>query len=192
VLPDHPFAPSRTRTFMCAALAARSDPSEELEFAVGLINSVVAAAPGVRVGVHICRGNWSRNEATLLRGSYRPLLDVLDRLTATQLVLEYATERAGDLLPFDGKEIGLGVVNPRTDEVEPVAAVRGAVERALRLYAPERIFLNPDCGFGTFALRPMNSPDTALAKIQAMAEAARQLRGAAPARYHAEARVPPP
>jgi len=192
VLTELAFAPSRTRTFMCAALAARSDPSEELEFAVGLINSVAAAAPGVRVGIHICRGNWSRNEATLLRGSYRPLLDYLDRLNATQLVLEYATERAGDLLPFDGKEIGLGVVNPRTDDVEPVAAVREAVERALRLYAPERIFLNPDCGFGTFALRPMNSPDTALAKIRAMAEAARQLRAAAPARYHAEARVPPP
>jgi 5-methyltetrahydropteroyltriglutamate--homocysteine methyltransferase len=94
-----------------------------------------------------------------------------------QLVLEYATERAGDLLRFDGKELGLGVVNPRTDTVESSVEIRHAVERALRLYAPEQIFLNPDCGFGTFSSRPMNSPAVALAKLQAMVGAARDLRG---------------
>jgi 5-methyltetrahydropteroyltriglutamate--homocysteine methyltransferase len=53
-------------------------------------------------------------------------------------------------MPFGGKELGLGVVNPRTDAVESSAAIRAAVEDALRLYAPGRIFLNPDCGFSTF------------------------------------------
>ena len=41
VLTELAFAPGRTRTFMCAALAARKDPAEELEFAVSLINRVV-------------------------------------------------------------------------------------------------------------------------------------------------------
>ena len=58
---------------MCAALAARGDPAEELEFAVSLVNRVVEDASAVRTGVHICRGNWSRNEGTLLRGSYAAL-----------------------------------------------------------------------------------------------------------------------
>ena len=50
---------------------------------------------------------------------------------------------------FDGKELGLGVVNPRTDQVETPARIRRAVEDALRLYPAERVFLNPDCGYQT-------------------------------------------
>ena len=96
VLTEVAFAPGRTRTFMCAALAARSDPAEELEFAVSLINRVVEGIDGLRIGVHVCRGNWSRDERTLLSGGYHPLRPYLDRLHVTQLVLEYATERAGD------------------------------------------------------------------------------------------------
>ena len=177
VLSELAFAPANTRTFMCAALAARKDPAEELEFAVTLINRVIDGIEGARIGVHVCRGNWSRDETTLLRGSYRPLAPYLERLHAMQLVLEYATERAGTLLKFEGKELGLGVVNPRIDEVESSADIRRLVESALRMYAPEQIFLNPDCGFGTFSSRPMTSSDIAAAKLRAMAEAARQLRG---------------
>jgi 5-methyltetrahydropteroyltriglutamate--homocysteine methyltransferase len=54
-------------------------------------------------------------------------------------------------MPFGGKEIGLGVVNPRTEAVESSAAICAAVEGALRSYASGQIFLNPDCGFSTFS-----------------------------------------
>ncbi len=47
---------------MCAALAARRDPAEELEFAGSLINRVVAVVDDLRLGLHVCRGNWSRDE----------------------------------------------------------------------------------------------------------------------------------
>ena len=73
---------------------------------MSLINRVADSVTGVRFGVHVCRGNWSRNEATLLRGSYTVLAPYLNRLHVSQLVLEYATERAGDLVRFDGKELG--------------------------------------------------------------------------------------
>jgi 5-methyltetrahydropteroyltriglutamate--homocysteine methyltransferase len=162
---------------MCAALAARRDPAEELEFAVSLINRVVDGIDGVRLGLHVCRGNWSRDETTLLSGGYQALRAYLDRVQITQLVLEHATDRAGTLVAFEGKEIGLGVVNPRTDEVETPDRIRAAVEDALRLYPAERIFLNPDCGFGTFSNRPMNTIAIASAKVAAMAAAARDLRG---------------
>jgi 5-methyltetrahydropteroyltriglutamate--homocysteine methyltransferase len=176
VLSELAFAPANTRTFMCAALAARKDPAEELEFAVALINRVIAGVPNVRTGVHVCRGNWSRDEATLLRGGYQPLAPYLQRLDATQLVLEYATERAGGVLPFPGKELGLGVVNPRVDAVESAPDIRRSVEQALTCFAPEQIFLNPDCGFGTFSGRPVNSAAIAMAKVRAMAAAAADLR----------------
>lgn len=177
VLSEVAFAPGRTRTFMCAALAAKRDPGEELEFAVSLINQVVAGIDGLRIGLHVCRGNWSRDETTLLRGGYQSLQPYLERLRVTQLVLEYATDRAGALVAFDGKEIGLGVVNPRTERVETPAEIRRALERALRLYPAERVFLNPDCGFGTFSNRPMNSREIASAKVAAMAVAVREARG---------------
>jgi 5-methyltetrahydropteroyltriglutamate--homocysteine methyltransferase len=177
VLSEVAFSPGRTRTFMCAALAARKDPAEELEFAVSLINEVVAGSDGLRLGVHVCRGNWSRDERKLLTGGYQPLRPYLDRLHVTQLVLEYATGRAGTLVAFEGRELGLGVVNPRTEEVETPAQIRRAIEEALVLYAPERLFLNPDCGFGTFSSRPMNTREVASAKVAAIVAAARDLRG---------------
>jgi 5-methyltetrahydropteroyltriglutamate--homocysteine methyltransferase len=176
VLSELAFAPASTRTFMCAALAARRDPAEELELAVSLINRVVDGVDGTRTGVHVCRGNWSRDESTLLRGAYHPLAPYFERLEVAQLVLEYATERAGDLIAFRDKELGLGVVNPRTDRVETSAEIRRTIEDAMKLYPADKLFLNPDCGFGTFSMRPVNSDGVALAKLRAMADAARSLR----------------
>ena len=168
------------RTFMCAALSSRSDPAAELALAVDLINRVVQGITGVRIGVHVCRGNWSTQEAVLLRGPYTPLLPYLARLQVDQLVLEYATPRAGDLAALGaqplGKELGLGVVNPRTEEIEPVERIVARVREALRYLAPEQVFLNPDCGFGTFSSRPMNTPEIATRKLAAMAAAAQELR----------------
>jgi 5-methyltetrahydropteroyltriglutamate--homocysteine methyltransferase len=176
VLTEVAFAPGRTRTFMCAALAARRDPAEELAFATSLVNRVAEGFDGVRIGVHVCRGNWSRDETTLLSGGYQALKEHLDRLNVRQLVLEYATDRAGDVIAFPGKELGLGVVNPRTDAIETPASIRTAIERALRVYPASSLFLNPDCGFGTFSNRPMNSEAAAAAKISAIVAAARDLR----------------
>ena len=66
---------------------------------------------------------------------------------------------------------------PRTEQVETPAQIRSAVEKALGLYPAERVFLNPDCGFGTFSNRPMNTREIASAKVAAMVAAARDLRG---------------
>ena len=176
VLTELVFTRGRTRTFMCAALAASENPEAELELAVSLINRVTAGTHAVRTGVHVCRGNWSRNEATLLSGSYAPLMPYLARLTVDQLVLEYATERAGALVPVPGKELGLGVVNPRTERVESPHEILNAVGRALEHWPADAIFLNPDCGFGTFSARPLSNAETAFRKLKAMGEAARALR----------------
>jgi 5-methyltetrahydropteroyltriglutamate--homocysteine methyltransferase len=182
VLSELVFAEGRTRTFMCAALAARNDPAEELEFAVSLVNRVLdGLGDQVRTGLHVCRGNWSRDETTLLRGSYAPLASWLARINVGQLVLEYATERAGSFVPVGGKELGFGVVNPRTAAVETSDEIVERVRAVLDHVPPSRVFLNPDCGFGTFSARPVNDPETATRKLAAMAQAARVLRETVPA-----------
>ncbi|MSR47656.1 MAG: vitamin-B12 independent methionine synthase [Planctomycetes bacterium] len=171
---------SATRTFMCAALAAQASPESELELAVELINRVVEGVSGTITGIHVCRGNWSRKEEVLLAGSYDPLMPYFARMKVKQFVLEYATERAGTLdaraqLP-PGAQVGLGAVNPRTSESEPVATIVARARRIAELLGTERVFLNPDCGFGTFAERPMNSAAAAEQKIAALATAAAELR----------------
>jgi 5-methyltetrahydropteroyltriglutamate--homocysteine methyltransferase len=171
---------SATRTFMCAALAAAASPEGELERAVDLINRVVEGIQGPIMAIHVCRGNWSKNEDVLLAGPYDALMPYLSRMKVDQFVLEYATPRAGSpealqLLP-DNSLIGLGAVNPRTNILEPVAEVVARVRETQEFISPGRIFLNPDCGFGTFAERPVADAQTAFEKLRVLEQAAVLLR----------------
>ncbi len=115
-----------------------------------------------------------------LTGEYEPLVPAFRAMQPRQFVLEYSTPRAGDIAvvgeSLSDREIGLGVVNPRAAEVEAPAAIVARVEAALAYWRPDRIFLNPDCGFGCFANRCVNDERTARAKLESMVAAARMLR----------------
>ena len=74
------------------------------------------------------------------------------------------------------RELGLGVVNPRTDEVESVAEIVAKAEKALEYYRPDQLFLNTDCGFGCFSSRSVNVEEVAYKKLCAIVEAARQFK----------------
>ncbi len=167
-------------TFMCAAILSKVEPKEELTFATDLINQVAKGITGVKLGVHVCRGNWSRTDDSLLTGDYSPLIPYFQEMKVDQLVLEFATERAGSLSVFDGaadgKEIGLGVVNPRSDRVESTEEIVAKAREATKYFDPSRIYLNPDCGFATFAEVPLNPAETAKGKLSSMAKAAVELR----------------
>jgi 5-methyltetrahydropteroyltriglutamate--homocysteine methyltransferase len=161
-------------------LATRRDAGSELDFAVDLINRVVDGVDGIRIGVHVCRGNWSKKDEVHLSGDYEPLVPALKKLNVQQFVLEYATPRAGEFAivgeALNHREIGLGVVNPRSDEIESVDTIVARAEKALKYYKPEDIFLHPDCGFGTFSRRCVADEQTAVAKMTRIAEAAKALR----------------
>lgn len=169
------------RTFMCGALTAKADAEEEMAFALDLMNRVTEGMlhRGTKIGLHVCRGNWSTEEEVLLRGPYYPLIPYLANVKVDQLVLEYSTPRAGELdaiCEFANKELGFGIINPRTEKIESVEDLVKRVEE-IRQYLPDhQIFLNPDCGFGTFAQRPMNSDEIAVEKLKTMVKAAETLR----------------
>ncbi len=160
----------------------------ELEYAAQLMNRIIDGIQGPRTGIHICRGNWSNKEEVLLTGDYTPLLPALTAMKVQQFVLEYATPRAGEIrvvgealsgnIPGTDipREIGLGVVNPRTSEAEAPEEIVAKTKLALEHYKPEQIFLNTDCGFGCFANRCVNIEEVAAEKIRSIVKAAEMLK----------------
>jgi 5-methyltetrahydropteroyltriglutamate--homocysteine methyltransferase len=181
VLTEVVFArPAARRSFMCGALGERREPAEELAFAGDLIRAVLSGLPRERTALHVCRGNWSRDESVALSGPYTPLVPLFATLPVGTFFLELATPRAGELapladLPADCR-IGVGVVNQKLDRVEPVEEVLARAEAAVRLFGPGRVLLNPDCGFATFADSPVASAAVAEGKLGVIVQAARILR----------------
>lgn len=165
---------------MCFHAVSAEDPEAELLWATDLVNAVVGDTQDLRLGVHVCRGNWTQKEEVLLTGSYQPLLSYLASMHVSQWVLEFATPMAGDLGVFKERpnirEIGLGVVNPRSTSIETVDVITSRVEEALHHFEASQVFFNPDCGFGTFAERSIATPESATQKLRVMVEAARALR----------------
>lgn len=167
-------------TFMCGALSERGDMNAELEFALDVLNRVCDGFPKDRLAMHVCRGNWSPNENVALTGGYEALLPLFKQVRVGTLFLEYCTPRAGDLkvlseLPAHLR-IGLGVVNPKATQVEGFDEVLARVEQGAALIGSDRLILNPDCGFATFADNPVADAATAEAKLEVISTVARRVR----------------
>ncbi len=168
------------RSFMCGALGEKRGPAAELAFAESLIQQLVTGLPRERLALHICRGNWSPDESVALSGDYGPLIPLLQKLPVGTFFLEMCTPRAGDMgiltaLPAEAR-IGVGVVNQKRQGTESVKEVLSRAERAVSLFGPQRVLLNPDCGFATFADNPIVSAQQAEHKLAVLVKAATLLR----------------
>lgn len=133
--------------------------------------------------LHVCRGNYTKEVSGLLSGSYASLSDFFSLVQPDILTLEFSTPRAGDIGDLfineyiaDQTMLGLGVVNPKTEEIEDVEYIISKVEETLKYLPPEKIWFNPDCGFATFETRPMNSFQVISDKITTMKKAQTILR----------------
>ena len=125
VLTEVVFTEGKPRSFMCAALSERKDPKEELEFASSLIRPIMEHINRTKTvaSLHVCRGNWSKDESILLTGPYTPLIELFASVNPELLTLEFSTPRAGELSSLladprisENTALGLGVINPRTNE----------------------------------------------------------------------------
>jgi 5-methyltetrahydropteroyltriglutamate--homocysteine methyltransferase len=171
-----------SRSFMCGALSSRGETARELDLAREWIDRVVEGLPRERLALHVCRGNWTPDESAALAGDYAPLVPLLSSLEVGTYVLEMATPRAGDVevlrgLP-DDRRVAVGVVNPKQPRVETPDEIVARARRAIDVLGRDRVLLVPDCGFATFADNPVATAAAAEAKLAAMAEASRRLRGA--------------
>jgi 5-methyltetrahydropteroyltriglutamate--homocysteine methyltransferase len=145
-----------------------------------LINRTVKGVGGIKIGVHICRGNWRADERYYSQGGYEHMIEEILDLKVERLVLEYATKRAGSYdvfreRPWHG-EVGLGVIDVKNPRVETPAEIVKRVEEASKVFGADRITLNPDCGFASGRPWPVVTRQIAYAKLSAQTEAARILR----------------
>ncbi len=158
--------------------AGFEDPDKEADVSVELINGVIEGIEGIQTAIHLCRRNKAR-EGWVGEGGYDPIIPQLQRLNVDQYVMEFTIPVAGDFsclraLPED-RLIGLGCVDCRGEHIDTAEEIVARVEQAIEHIAPDRISLNPDCGFapGSAAEIPI---DEAYAKLCNEAEAARILR----------------
>ena len=160
--------------------AGYDNPDQAADFAVDMDNQVVADFSDVRLAVHLCRraGARARGDAQH-QGSYEPIMPQLRRLNVGHITMEFTTPGSGEMsvlreLPGD-VEIGLGVVSTLPGEVDSVETIVARVEQALENVAPERITLNPECGFAPGSAAKVDI-DEVYTKLKNEVAAARILR----------------
>lgn len=110
------------------------------------------ATEGVRakLALHVCFGN--RHGRSRFPRTYEPYLPGLLKARADQFVLEFAGREMAELELWqrydDGRELGAGVIDVKGFHPETPEEVARRIRRVLAVWPPERLTVNPDCGFG--------------------------------------------
>ena len=155
-----------------------ADRDRELEMATAALNRAVAGVTGVTTALHVCRGHRARIHVA--HGGFEPLVPYLFKTNVHILALELAADDAGttDALrdfPAD-KTLGMGVIDVLRREVDPPEKLVQRVRDMHRFVPPQRLWLNPDCGFAPGYDNPITL-DEAYAKLSSVSAAAKILRG---------------
>ena len=131
----------------------------------------------VRLGLHVCYGDYSR--------IYPEILD----MPVHEYDLELANGEYDQLdvftQPSFDKDLALGVVDVHTADVESVESIKQNITKGLEIVPPERLTVSPDCGV---KLLPR---EAAYQKMENMVQAAREVEaeldaGEIDARYAGE------
>ncbi|MGZ3286869.1 MAG: 5-methyltetrahydropteroyltriglutamate--homocysteine S-methyltransferase [Xanthobacteraceae bacterium] len=164
-----------------ATLAARGDDWRGLiDVYIEVTNRVLRGANGIRVGMHLCRGN--RGGHWHAEGSYDLVADKLfNALDIDVFFLEYDSPRAGDFSPLRlvprGKTIVLGLVSTKAATVEDGAALKRRIEEASRHVDLDRLGLSPQCGFASSEEGNPIPAAAQEAKLRLVVEVARDVWG---------------
>ena len=145
---------------------------------VEALNGAVAGLPPDRMRLHICWGNYEGPHHKDV-----PLRDIIDIVLTARpagLSVEAANPRhAHEWTVFesvklpDGKTLIPGVLDTTTNFIEHPELVAQRIVQYARVVGRERVIAGVDCGFATFAGRPVVEPEIAWAKLGSMVEGAR-------------------
>lgn len=152
------------------------DVEQQFPLAVAAINRIVDGL-AAEVHLHCCHSVYKRQSDVC--GNYKPILPRLKDARIDRVNLEFAyhhTGDAGDLkeLPMH-MGVGMGVVDVRTESPQSVGAIEELALAGAKVIGPERIALNPDCGFAPNSAEPPTI-DEAYEKLKRLTEAAARVR----------------
>jgi 5-methyltetrahydropteroyltriglutamate--homocysteine methyltransferase len=132
-----------------------------------LVNGVNA-----KIALHVCYGNYQLKK--LFKGQYAELFPAILETKTQQLCLEFAVSDGVGLEIFQhhktDKEIGVGVIDVKDENVETPAVVAERIRQALKYIPAEKMTIVPDCGM-KFMPRAR-----AFGKLKAMVEGTRIVR----------------
>jgi 5-methyltetrahydropteroyltriglutamate--homocysteine methyltransferase len=151
-----------------------------LDRGIELDNAVIAAAPGVSFGFHLCRGN--QGSRWLVSGGYDPIAARLFRgVNAQRLLLEYDDERSGSFEPLrevpDDRMVVLGLVTTKSGRRETVEELERRTREAAAFIDLERLAISPQCGFATSVVGNALTEDDERAKLETIARASAVIWG---------------
>jgi 5-methyltetrahydropteroyltriglutamate--homocysteine methyltransferase len=144
---------------------------EDFQWGVKVINTLVEGVDA-KIALHVCYGN--RYGKPSWAGNYRYLFPAILEANVQQVTLEFARRGGEDLELFkefpNKLELGVGVIDVKTHEVETADIVAERIRKALKFVPPDRIFVLPDCGC-------LHLPqEVAFAKLRTMVQGARIVR----------------
>jgi 5-methyltetrahydropteroyltriglutamate--homocysteine methyltransferase len=151
-----------------------------LDRGIELDNAVIAAAPGVTFGFHLCRGN--QGSRWLVSGGYDPIAARLFRgVNAQRLLLEYDDERSGSFEPLrevpGDRMVVLGLVTTKSGRRETVEELERRTREAAAFIDLERLAISPQCGFATSVVGNALTQDDERAKLETIARASAVIWG---------------
>ncbi|MBI3329796.1 MAG: methionine synthase [Nitrospinae bacterium] len=112
--------------------------------------NLATAGIKVRLAFHICFGN--RFGRARFKRSYQDYFPGVLEARTDQFVLEFASREMAEIERWkqwdDGRELGAGVIDVKSFYPETPEDVAARIRCALQHVKPEKLYLNPDCGFG--------------------------------------------
>jgi 5-methyltetrahydropteroyltriglutamate--homocysteine methyltransferase len=120
---------------------------EDFQWGVKVLNTLVEGVDA-KIALHVCYGN--RYGKPSWAGNYKYLFPTILEANVQQVTLEFARRGGEDLELFkeypNKLELGVGVIDVKTHEVETPDIVAERIRKALRFVPAERIVVLPDCG----------------------------------------------
>jgi 5-methyltetrahydropteroyltriglutamate--homocysteine methyltransferase len=161
---------------------SRGMPAERmLTEGIDLINGMVEGIDGVRLAIHLCRGNnagmW------MASGGYDYIAEALfQRATAFDAyLLEYDDPRSGSFEPLaqapDDRQVVLGLVSTKSGDAETPEELTARVEEAARHFPREQLGLSTQCGFASVADGNPLSEEAEERKLRLVADVAHTVWG---------------